>query len=451
MKTDPDVSPRSLLPAVERVFALASSKVWDLAVSWDPARGAPVFTVEGRYATRGWTEWTQGFQIGMALLVFDATGEKDFLELGRAQTLERMPPHLTHAGVHDHGFNNISTYGTLRRLVLEGKIPRDEWELETYETALKCSGAVQAMRWSRTAYGHGYIHSFNGPHSLFADTIRSLRSLAVAHELGHALYGEHDERISLLDRLVQHVRTTARFNVYYGEGRDAYDRPGRVAHESIFNAADGLYRCPSTQQGYSPFSTWSRGHAWILCGGAELLEWTRGRPEGEFEPFGGKRDFEALLERMARVAAEFYLDGLTASDGIPYWDDGAPGLAALEGWRERPADPWNDREPVDSSAAAIAAQGLLRFGLVSGEERFQRAGLTVAKALFAEPYLAADPRHQGLLLHAVYHRPNGWDFVPPGRKVPCGESCLWGDYHLLELALQVQRLARGEPPYRFSL
>ena len=35
---------------------------------------------------------------------------------------------------------------------------------------------MQAARWSRTAEGGGYIYSFNGPHSLFVDTIRSLRA-----------------------------------------------------------------------------------------------------------------------------------------------------------------------------------------------------------------------------------------------------------------------------------
>ncbi len=39
--------------------------------------------------------------------------------------------------------------------------------------------------------------------------------------------------------------------------------------------------------------------------------------------------------------------------------------------------------------------------------------------------------------------------MPPGRKVPCGESSLWGDYHLLELALMLRREARGEPEYLF--
>ncbi len=66
-------------------------------------------------------------------------------------------------------------------------------------------------------------------------------------------------------------------------------------------------------------------------------------------------------------------------------------------------------------------------------------------ALLAEPYLSVSPDHQGLLLHSVYHRPNGWDVVPPGRKVPCGESSMWGDYHLREAALYVARLDRG--PY----
>ena len=52
--------------------------------------------------------------------------------------------------------------------------------------------------------------------------------------------------------------------------------------------------------------------------------------------------------------------------------------------------------------------------------------------------------HHGLLLHTVYHRPNGWDHIPPGRKVPCGEACMWGDYHAMELALLIQRLADGK-------
>ncbi|MFM8708734.1 MAG: glycosyl hydrolase, partial [Planctomycetia bacterium] len=73
----------------------------------------------------------------------------------------------------------------------------------------------------------------------------------------------------------------------------------------------------------------------------------------------------------------------------------------------------------------------------------------VARTLFAEPYLSLDPAHEGLLLHTVYHRPNGWDHVPPGRTIPCGESAMWGDYHLRELALFIRRLAGGGPYLTF--
>jgi hypothetical protein len=106
----------------------------------------------------------------------------------------------------------------------------------------------------------------------------------------------------------------------------------------------------------------------------------------------------------------------------------------------------NDHEPVDASAAAIAAQGLIRLGryLGNGDERYGRAGLAVTRTLLSPPYLSRSESHQGLLLHSVYHRPNNWDHVPPGRKVPCGESSMWGDYHLLELALLVRRLGAGK-------
>jgi hypothetical protein len=269
--------------------------------------------------------------------------------------------------------------------------------------------------------------------------------------------GEGDHPISLLGRLLQHAETTARFNVYFGEGRDAYDVRGRVAHESIFNLNDGAYRCPSSQQGYSPFSTWTRGHAWILCGYAEQLEFLSTLPAAAFADFGNRETILARFLETALATAEFFIEQ-SPVDGIVYWDTGAPGLAKLGDYLARPADPFNDREPVDSSASAIAAQGLLRLGAylkaqgrADDAARYRQAGLTVARSLFAEPYLSTDPEHEGLLLHSVYHRPNGWDYVPPGRSAPCGEACMWGDYHARELALLIRRQAQGAPYLHFFL
>jgi unsaturated chondroitin disaccharide hydrolase len=442
------LTPKDLVPKVERLWELSARKIDAIEAEYDATRGAPVYTVAGRYTTRGWTEWTQGFQYGSVLLQFDATGERRYLDAGRTATVTRMPAHLTHIGVHDHGFNNVSTYGTLLRLMTEGRIDEDEWQRAYYELALRCSGAVQAARWTDLGDGEGFIHSFNGPHSLFSDTVRSLRALALAHRLGHVLMGENDRRVPLFDRLVAHARATARYNVYYGEGRDGYDVPGRVAHESIFNVTDGRYRNPSTQQGYSPFTTWTRGLAWILTGFAEQLEFLPTVPDEDFAAHGGRDAVTAMMLRAARATADFYI-GQTPVCGVPYWDTGAPGLTRLGDYLDRPADPYNDHEPVDSSAAAIAAQGLLRLGRYLGETgegaRYWQAGLTVADTLFDEPYLSTDPAHHGLILHSVYHWPNRWDHVPEGRAVACGESSMWGDYHARELALLLKRVAADEP------
>ena len=454
IKIDDDLKPDDLESGLDQLWALSSKKILSIDGSHQPGAATPVFTVQGKYTARGWTEWTQGFVYGSAILQFDATGDEQFLSLGRSRTVEQMAHHITHMGVHDHGFNNVSTYGSLWRLMNEGRIPEHPYERAFYELALKCSGAVQASRWTRITNGEGYIYSFNGPHSLFADTIRSLRAVALSYHLGHVFMGERDLRISLLQRLIEHARTTAEYAVYYGEGRDFYDLRGRVAHESIFNTNDGNYRCPNSQQGYSPFSTWTRGLAWIMCGFSEELEFLETLGDEELEPLGGREKIEAMFLKTARATCDFYIEQ-SPTDGIPYWDTGAPKLCLFEGYLDRPADPFNEFEPVDSSAAAIAAQGLLRLGYFlksKGESdgaRYWKAGLTVSRTLFSDAYLSTDDAHEGLLLHSIYHQPNGWDYIPPGRTVPCGESCMWGDYHARELALYLHRVIEHNPYLTF--
>jgi len=451
---DPLLTFADLRPALQRFWRVSGEKIRALCANYTIEQGSPVLTVRGEYVTRGWTEWTQGFQYGWAILQFDATGDEELLEIGRQNTVKRMAPHISHIGVHDHGFNNISTYGNLRRLMLEGRIAYNEWELAFYELAIKLSGAVQAVRWSTTVDGTGFVYSFNGPQSLFIDTVRSMRALMLSHALGHRLMGENDESFSLLRRAVEHIDNTARYNVFYGEGRDAFDVRGRIAHESIFNVNDGKFRCSSSQQGYSGLTTWTRGLAWAITGFAEQLEFLETLADAELDELGGRDRIEQMMLKAARAACDFYIEH-TPTDGVPYWDTGAPGLVELGDYLDRPSDPFNRLEPVDSSAAAIAAQGLLRLGRFlsrrgdGGGERYTNAGLVVLRSLLDEPYLATDPAHQGLLLHGVYHRPRGWDYEPDGDGVPRGEAVMWGDYHLVEVALLVQRLLDDAPYYSF--
>lgn len=159
--------------------------------------------------------------------------------------------------------------------------------------------------------------------------------------------------------------------------------------------------------------------------------------------------------KAAKTTCDFYIEN-TPADGVPYWDTGAPGLQKMGDYLSVPANPFNDFEPVDSSAAAIVSQGLLRLGhylqkkgdIVSGDHYFQ-AGLRILNTLLDEPYLSTGKNHQGLLLHSIYHRPNGWDFIPEGSKIPYGESSMWGDYHIREVCLLLQRIINKENYYTY--
>jgi len=454
IKINITLRPSDLSTKLKRFWQLSAEKISLIEKNYDVSKGSPVFTIEGNYTTRGWTEWTQGFLYGSMILQYDATAERSLLDAGRKNTVGVMAPHISHSGVHDHGFNNVSTYGNLLRLMKEGKIPFNEWERDFYSLALKISGAVQASRWTVIKEG-GFIHSFNGPHSLFVDTIRSCRSLILSHSLGHILQSEGDQQISLLERAVQHLKATANYSVFYGNGRDEYDVWGRTAHESIFNVKDESFRCPNSQQGYSGFSTWTRGLAWAMCGFAEEIEWFDFARKADVTVSNARENILPILIKAARATCDFYIDNCPV-DGVPYWDTGAPNLYRLGDYLNKPSDPFNDFEPVDSSAAAIAAQGLLRFGRYlqqNGEteagDHYWQAGLTVVNTIFDEPYLSTDPKHQGLLLHSVYHRPNGWDYIPKGSKIPNGESSMWGDYHAREVGLYLQRLINDETYYTF--
>ena len=444
---------KDLEKPLQNFWKLSGEKILSIEKNYDLSKGTPVYTVEGKYTTRGWTEWTQGFQFGSAILQFDGSGERKFLDYGRKQTVSSMAPHISHTGVHDHGFNNVSTYGNLLRLIKEGKIEKNEWEINFYELALKISGAVQAGRWTTTKTG-GYIHSFNGPHSLFVDTIRSVRSLMLSYALKHVMQGENDVRISLLGRALQHMESTAKYSVFYGEDRDSYDVRGRTAHEIIFNTKDGNYRCPNTQQGYSGFTTWTRGLAWAICGFAEELEFLQTVDDAALEEYGGRKKIETFMLKAAKSTCDFYIEN-TPIDGIPYWDTGAPSLYKLGNYLDLPADPFNEYEPVDSTAAAIASQGLLRLGKYLQDKKddagnkYWQTGLTVVNTLMQDPYISTDSSHQGLLLHSIYHWPNRWDHIPSGAKVAQGESSMWGDYHIREVALYLQKIIVKEPYYTF--
>ena len=295
-----DINIQDLKKPLDTFWKLATEKALLLHKEYDTNQGSPVFTVHGKYTTRGWTEWTQGFQYGITLLIAEATSNKELLKIGKENTFNNMAHHLSHFGVHDHGFNNLSTYGNLLRMANQNLFDASKEEKEYYKLALRMSASVQAKRWTNTKEG-GFIYSFNGPHSLFIDTIRTARIVLAGHKLKHRSLDENDTKIDLLQRAIEHALTTAKYAVFYGEGRDIYDEWGRVAHESIFNTNDGKYRCPNSQQGFSGFTTWTRGLAWAMVGFSEFLEFL----ESEKLSFEGLEDVKATLLKAAKATCDF--------------------------------------------------------------------------------------------------------------------------------------------------
>ena len=160
-----------------------------------------------------------------------------------------------------------------------------------------------------------------------------------------------------------HALATAKYSVFYGEGRDTYDIWGRAAHECVFNVNDGNYRCPNSQQGFSGFTTWTRGLAWAMVGFPEQLETLAYFSDEELAPFGGREAVEAIYLKAARATCDFFIDN-TAADGIPYWDTGAPQLYKLGAYTEGKSNPYNTYEPIDSSAAAIGCTRTAAIGQV---------------------------------------------------------------------------------------
>ncbi len=98
MRIDTLLTTQSLLPDLERFWTVSGQKINDLNQNYNPAKGSPVFTVEGEYTTRGWTEWTQGFQYGGEILQFDATDDASFLEMGKKTPSKRWLRTLVTSG-----------------------------------------------------------------------------------------------------------------------------------------------------------------------------------------------------------------------------------------------------------------------------------------------------------------------------------------------------------------
>ena len=325
----------------------------------------PMYTHNGRWRHNlpAWTHWCDGFLPGI-MWILCTRGDDSWREPAERYT-RRLEPRQFDRDVHDLGFLFLSTYG--------------RWHALTGDPALQevliQAGRTLALRFREKG---AYLRSFVSEDSLFIDIMMNVGIVF------HAAKETGDE--GLLDIAMRHCLTTRRVLVR-GDGS--------TAHEGLFDLETGEFLRQTTHQGFRGDSCWSRGLAWALYGFGTAFRHAR----------------DPRFLRTAEACADFYISNCPA-DGVPPWDFDAPP---------------ESRGPVDTSAAAIAASGLLQLAGIA-EDAMRSGGYRDAArrilATLCERYLAAkDPEWEGILKGGVYHLHKG---------LGVNESVMWGEYFFVE-------------------
>lgn len=331
------------------------------------------------YAPMDNVEWTNGFWTGMLWLSWELTGEERYRKVaeGNLSSFTARIERGINVDHHDLGF--LYTLSSCAGYRLTGNSLARSSALEAARLLLKrfdpVARVIQAWGDMRNPKERGRMIidcNLNVPLLYWATRETGNKDFAAAA----------DKHLAQAARLL--VRPDAStFHTYY------------------VDTSTGKPRHGSTHQGFSDDSSWARGQAWGIYGFA--LAW---RHTGERE----------YLELAAKLANHF-LNRLP-QDGICCWD-----LVFTD----------DDKTERDSSAAAIAACGLLELAqalpLSSANRTTYEAWATDIVRTLGDAYLAPLEGSNALLLQGVYHMPN---------KAGVGEACIWGDYFYLEALMRLR-------------
>jgi unsaturated chondroitin disaccharide hydrolase len=331
----------------------------------------PMYTMQGKWKHSGeaWTNWCEGFLGGQMWLLHQHTGDQYWLE--KAIHYAHLIEHRkTDRSVHDLGFLFWSTWKRWYDLTGDEEINAVVIE----------AGQTLAKRFMEKGQ---YLRSFVADESLFIDIMMNVGIIFYA-----GLETEDDDLLRIAN---QHCLTTRRYLVR-GDGS--------TSHEGIFDLETGEFLRQSTHQGWRGDSSWARGLTWALYG------------------FGTAYDFsnDVRFLQTAEACADFYI-GHTPDHGVPPND-----------WAE--PDP---QRPYESSAAAIAASGLINLSRLTGDPlraRFYHDyALQIVDTLTEPEFLAVEtPGWEGILKHGAYHERKG---------LGVDESVMWGEYFFLEAVSKV--------------
>lgn len=331
---------------------------------------------DGSWNTTDAGSWTSGFFPGSLWLMYQRTGAAAW-QTAAAQRQSAIEGEKNDTSTHDVGFKIFTSFGNGARLTNDA----------AYRQVVLTGAGSLAKRYSATVgsiRSSGSIDDMNN-FQVIIDNMMNLEILFWAARNG----GAHE----LYDMAVSHA-LTARANQVRADGS--------TYQVVTYDPRSGAVKSKGTNQGYSSESTWSRGQAWALYGFTMAYRETG----------------DARFLETARQTADYFINHLPA-DKVPYWDFELPSTAG---------------QPRDSSAAAIAASGLLELSRLDPDSANQQRDLDSAKsiltALSSPAYLAEGTGYRSILLHGTRNnRSSDTDSHDTGLS--------YGDYYFLEALLRV--------------
>ncbi|MBW7453336.1 glycoside hydrolase family 88 protein [Paenibacillus sepulcri] len=321
---------------------------------------------DGKFDNIGSDWWTTGFYPGMLWIMYDMTGKERYREAAwnYDQVLEEWFVKPTEELHHDVGFQFLST------AVIKHKMTGDA---DGFRRGIEAANFL-AGRYNPVGR---FIRAWNADRHGWAiiDCMINISLLFWASKVSG------DPRYKHI--AIAHAETT----MEYGIRED-----GSTKHILSFDPENGGFIESFGGQGHSVESCWSRGASWGLYG---FINTYRNTGDVRF------------LNTAKRIA--HYFIAALPEDHVPYWDFR---LESLEG------------QSRDSSAAAIAASGLLEIAEVvpAGEKQLYLGAAGRILRSLTENYATWElPEHEAILLHGTG---SGTSFIDV--------SLIYGDYYYVE-------------------
>ncbi|KAL5084086.1 hypothetical protein Trisim1_012317 [Trichoderma cf. simile WF8] len=324
---------RSLLQGLYSSNVVA--KIWGVAApalfKSEPPTLYPEYTKPGgtRYVFRELDFWTSGFFPGSLYLLLERERrfkrELALIQEPSVSSSTLHPMHLefackwwttnlhqnsTLASTHDLGFM-IFPWAKLAWTLDHDVLARDTIIRASRMLASRYVPATGAIRSWDTCTTLRY--SFTDPTKDFLFIIDNMMNLDMLFWTASEIGDKEMYQIA-----VNHAKKTQACHIRADNS---------TTHLVVLDPNTGSVKSRLTNQGYSDTSSWTRGQAWAIAGFAQAYNWTR----------------DVSFLETARACADYFLSKLPAN-GVPPWDFCAP---------------TDSEQPPDTSAAVIAAYGML--------------------------------------------------------------------------------------------